>query len=236
MSSAPQTGPDRILPAEDHRAWDPQAAVKLRLAESGPGAIQPISIPTLFRQQVEAIPDNKALRALGRQGEDIHWTWTQYHEEVSAAAKGFIELGLEPFHTVTILGHNDPSWHISALAAIHAGGFGCGIYQTNGPAACQYIAKDSKANIMVVGDLDQLQKVLEIRSSLPSLRAIVVYGEEDVTKGEKEVLSWSELIHLGNSTSDTILNARLANIAINQGTLRAQCSAMTPSPTQPGTT
>ena len=86
--------------------------------------------------QVEAIPNKKALQALGRQGEDIHWTWTQYHEEVtffsspmssgsiylanltlslaqvSAAAKGFIELGLEPFHTVTILGHNDPSWHI----------------------------------------------------------------------------------------------------------------------------
>ena len=32
--------------------------------------------------------------------------------QVSAAAKGFIELGLEPFHTVTILGQNDPSWHI----------------------------------------------------------------------------------------------------------------------------
>ena len=99
-----QAGPDRILPAEDHRAWDPAAPVKLRLADSGPGAIQPISIPTLFRKQVsgaqsacdscvplppfpavkvEAIPDNKALQALGRQGEDIQWTWTQYHEEVS---------------------------------------------------------------------------------------------------------------------------------------------------------
>ena len=93
--------------------------------------------------------------------------------QVWAAAKGFIELGLEPFHTVTILGHNDPSWHIrlgtmdcpylpSALAAVHAGGFGCGIYQTNGPAACQYIAEDSKANVMVVGDLDQLQKVVHL--------------------------------------------------------------------------
>ena len=35
-----------------------------------------------------------------------------YPAQVWAAAKGFIELGLEPFHTVTILGHNHPSWHI----------------------------------------------------------------------------------------------------------------------------
>ena len=29
-----------------------------------------------------------------------------------AVGKGLIELGLEQFHTVAILGHNDPAWHI----------------------------------------------------------------------------------------------------------------------------
>ena len=32
----------------------------------------------------------------------------------------------------------------SNLAAIHAGGFATGIYQTNTAAACQYIAEDSR--------------------------------------------------------------------------------------------
>ena len=76
-----------------------------------------------------------------------------------AVGKGLIELGLEQFHTVAILGHNDPAWHISNLAAIHAGGFSTGIYQTNTAAACQYIADDSRANVVVVGDLVQLEKV-----------------------------------------------------------------------------
>ena len=76
-----------------------------------------------------------------------------------AVGKGLIELGLEQFHTVAILGHNDPAWHIrwksvlcsasqylsSNLAAIHAGGFSTGIYQTNTAAACQYIADDSRS-------------------------------------------------------------------------------------------
>ena len=33
-------------------------------------------------------------------------------KQVRAVGKGLIELGLEPFHTVAILGHNDPAWHI----------------------------------------------------------------------------------------------------------------------------
>ena len=32
--------------------------------------------------------------------------------KVLAVSQAFIELGLEPFHTVAILGHNDPCWHI----------------------------------------------------------------------------------------------------------------------------
>ena len=94
--------------------------------------------------------------------------------KVLTVARAFIELGLEPFHTVAILGHNDPCWHMrsqsekttmltimittmswavhiyeinicvddgkeapneksrsSNLAAVHAGGFATGIYQTN---------------------------------------------------------------------------------------------------------
>ena len=62
--------------------------------------------------QVERVPDSKALWSRGRTDEDVFHTWSQYHEEVRAAAKGFIELGLEPFHTVAILGHNAPAWSI----------------------------------------------------------------------------------------------------------------------------
>jgi long-chain-fatty-acid--CoA ligase ACSBG len=41
--------------------------------------------------------------------------------DVRTAAKGFIALGLEPFHSVCILGFNAPEWFISDLAAIFAG-------------------------------------------------------------------------------------------------------------------
>ena len=44
----------------------------------------------------------------------------------------------------------------------------------------------------------------------------MLYGEEEPPPGEKGVISWNHLVNLGQATTDTILDTRLANIAINQ--------------------
>jgi hypothetical protein len=55
------------------------------------------------------------------------WTYREYHEDVLTAAKAMIHYGLEPYHSVGILGFNSPEWFIADLAAIFAGGFASGI-------------------------------------------------------------------------------------------------------------
>lgn len=42
-------------------------------------------------------------------------------------------------------------------------GFAVGIYTTNSPEACQYVADNCKANILVVENHKQLQKILQVR-------------------------------------------------------------------------
>lgn len=37
-----------------------------------------------------------------------------------------------------------------------------GIYATNSPEACQYVVTDSKANVIVVENQKQLDKVLQV--------------------------------------------------------------------------
>ena len=54
-------------------------------------------------------------------------------------------------------------------------GFAVGIYTTNSPEACHYVAADCEANICVVENDVQLQKILQVRDRLPHLRAIVQY-------------------------------------------------------------
>lgn len=54
-------------------------------------------------------------------------------------------------------------------------GLAVGIYTTNSPEACQYVADNCKANIIVVENHKQLQKILQVQDSLPHLKAIVQY-------------------------------------------------------------
>jgi hypothetical protein len=51
----------------------------------------------------------------------------------------FIDLGLNRFDIVCILGFNSPEWHISYLGAIFAGGLSAGIYPTNGTCLIRVI-------------------------------------------------------------------------------------------------
>ena len=49
------------------------------------------------------------------------WNYEQYYAEVQLVARGFIHLGLQRHHAVTILGQNSPEWVIADLGAIFAG-------------------------------------------------------------------------------------------------------------------
>jgi len=206
-------GPDQILPTNALHCWDSRGAVKIRLG--GPEKIKsapPISVPSLLKKCADRAPNKLAMR-VKRNGDWVRWTYKEYLNDVRTAAKGFIALGLERYHSVCILGFNSPEWFISDLASIFAGGFAAGIYTTNTPEACGYCAIDSQANIFVVEDEKQLAKVLEIREKLPHLRAIIQYSGEPTTPG---VLSWAKLMTLGSQQSDEKLEERLKLQAINQ--------------------
>ena len=82
VGQAAGAGADRVLPAEDHRAWSADGAVRLRLTETGPQAVPPVSVPTLFRGVVERLPGGLALRTRGPAGEYRDWTFHQYHQDV----------------------------------------------------------------------------------------------------------------------------------------------------------
>lgn len=62
-------------------------------------------------------------------------------------------------------------------------GFAAGIYTTNSPEACHYCAVKSYANIIVVEDKKQLDKILSIKDRLPALKAIVQYSGKPEAEG-----------------------------------------------------
>ncbi|KAL4608362.1 long-chain-fatty-acid-CoA ligase ACSBG2 isoform X1 [Arapaima gigas] len=183
--------------------------VKLRLSDSGPASVPPLTVHQLFCRAVERFGDYTALA--WKQGEQ--WsklTYKEYYQQCRTVAKGFLKLGLERYHGVGILGFNSPEWFMADIGAILAGGFAVGIYTTNSPEACQYVAENCQANILVVENHKQLQKILQVQDKLPHLKAVIQY--KDALKEKRpNLFTWAEFMEMGRDEPDDPLDGIIAS-------------------------
>ena len=224
--SANTVGPDRVLVSDKFTTTHPDGAVRIRTNSHPSSRSAPKSVWTMIQETVSRAPHHTAL-AVKRGGVWQKWSYAEYERDICRVAKAFIKLGLEPHHSVDIIGHNAPEWHMSNIAAIIAGGLATGIYASNSPEAVKYVAKHSRANIMVVEDEEQLRKLENSQKDLPNLKAIIQYSGEASVPG---VLSWAELLMIGDNTSDSVLQARLEAQAVNQPCMLVYTSGTTGHP------
>ncbi|XP_048415618.1 long-chain-fatty-acid--CoA ligase ACSBG2 isoform X2 [Stegostoma tigrinum] len=188
--------------------------VKVRLHDSDSSEQPPVTVHQMFVESVRKYGDYMALAS--KNGEN--WkklTFKQYYNECRDAGKSFLKLGLQRFHGVGILGFNSPEWFIANIGAILAGGLAVGIYTTNSPEACQYVASDSEANVLVVENNKQLQKILQIQDQLPHLKAIVQYKDE-LKEKRPNLYTWAEFMQLGKDVPDAHLDEIIASQKPNQ--------------------
>jgi len=117
---------------------------------------------------------------------------------------------MQPHDVVNIIGFNSPEWLMADVGSILAGGIPAGLYTTNGPDACHYVAEHSKATIAVCENLEHLNKFLEIRDRLPHLKALVMWTGEVPHGTTGAVYSWKDFLALGTKISTEVLNERMA--------------------------
>ncbi|KAM4573273.1 long-chain-fatty-acid--CoA ligase ACSBG1 [Odontesthes bonariensis] len=214
--------------APAHSLWttDARSSVKLRIDEGCQE--EPITVHQMFKASVEKYGNLHAL-ASKRNNKWEKITFLEYYQFCRRAAKSFIKLGLERFHGVAILGFNSAEWFFSAVGAIMAGGVMTGIYATNSPEACQYVASDSKANIIVVENQKQLDKILQIQDRLPHLKAIVQYSGR-LQQKVSNLYSWDEFLELGLDVSDKQLDDIISSQSANQCCILIYTSGTTGKP------
>lgn len=219
---------NKVIPASAYVSSNSLEPVKLRITDKEYANNSPKSIPYLFHQVVQRIPNVTAM-VVKRDGALLKWSYTQYYEQVLIVAKAFIKLGLERGNGVGILGFNAPEWFLSNLGAIYAGGVAVGIYTTNTADACAFVAEDSKVNIMVVENHQQLQKILEVKHKLPLLKAIIVYSGEVAVK-QPNIYSWQEIMDIGQEVPMSAVHETLKLIAPNKCCLVIYTSGTTGNP------
>uniref|UniRef100_A0A8C4I8K7 long-chain-fatty-acid--CoA ligase n=1 Tax=Dicentrarchus labrax TaxID=13489 RepID=A0A8C4I8K7_DICLA len=203
-----------LAPADQLWSTSRDKAVRLRMEGSGSASNTPITIHQMFLETVESYGDHSAL-VYKKEGQWVTMTWRQYYEQCRAAAKSFLRLGLERYHGVGILGFNSPEWFISDVGCIFAGGLATGIYTTNSPEACQYVADNCQANVLVVENQKQLEKILQVKDQLPHLKAIVQYKGELQQKAPF-LYTWAEFMKLGEDVPEEQLNAMIESLRANE--------------------
>ncbi len=159
-------------------------------------------------ETVERFPDREAYKEkkFGR-WEGI--TWRGFYEEMLLLGRGLIHLGVNRGDGCTILSANCTRWLISDLAAISVGAIPAGVYATNSPEQCSYIAGHCEASVAFVENDEQLQKFKEIKDQLPNLKAIILFEGSD----EDEMIHrWEDVLDMGRSVPEGDILSRIEAI------------------------
>jgi len=176
---------------------------------------KPMTVFDVFKSTVARFGDNQAVSVERGEGNWKHWTYREYYSEVVQFGQALLAVGFKPFECVNIVGFNSPEWFFADLGAIAVGGVAAGIYTTNSPDACHYVAEHSDCAVVVVENKHQLDKFIEIQDRLPKLKAIVVYNEdscvpEDGAQKKVPIYTYNQFIALGKDVSAGDVEERIA--------------------------
>ena len=143
------------------------------------------------------------------------WTWDQTACAVDEIANGLLSLGFAKGDCASILSNTVVEWVWADLAVLSCSGVSNGIYPTDASNQVHYLCEDSRTRFLFVEDDEQLDKALEVRSTLPLLRKIVVFDMEGLrTLDDPNVISLDALRALGRAHKAAHPNALQERIAL----------------------
>lgn len=159
------------------------------------------TVPKLFLEAVRQRGDKVAMREKDF-GVWQEVTWRDYYDHVKFFALGLKQLGLQKGSRVCIQSENNQEWVYADLAIQSAGGITVGVYPTNPAAEVGYIVNDCSAEFFIAEDQEHVDKVLEVRDRLPSLRYIISMNMKGVkTYNDPMIIGFKAVEHLGMEVS-----------------------------------
>lgn len=173
------------------------------------GKMAPQTMMDIFEEACAENPKEEAL-FFERGGTWQSWTWNHYHKEVISFAKALINIGVDPYKTVNILGFNSPEWFTAFMGGIYACVVPSGVYLTNNSETCVYIAEHSECGCLVLDSIAQYKKYEKDLAKLKHLKAVVFYcdlKEEDLKAMMNHyvpIYQWKDFIELGKRANNDL--------------------------------
>jgi long-chain-fatty-acid--CoA ligase ACSBG len=205
------------------RMWVTNASDEIAirfLSDEGAAAETPITVIQAFKNAVEKFGDKVALTSADFK---TNLTWRQYYEECRRFAKSLIQLEVQPYESVNMIGYNSIEYVVANMGGILAQTIAAGVYTTNNAEACHYVSEHSDAAVVVCQGLKQLEKYLAIQDRLPKLKALVMYNIAYSDKdgpvqldelperpeGSVPLYTWEQFQALGAEVPDAQLDERM---------------------------
>jgi long-chain acyl-CoA synthetase len=132
---------------------------------------------------------------------DASKTWRslsteEVRERVDAAGRGLAALGLRPGDRVGLISQNSERWMLSDFAMACTGLVNVPLYPTLTPEQVRFILDDSGARVLIVEDVEQLDRLRRELRDAGLLRVVLLRDEGETPK---DVLTWTELLESGRA-------------------------------------
>ena len=133
----------------------------------------------MFFDRVAKNPGAEAFRyPVGETWKSV--TWKESGERVTNLAAGLLSLGIQPEQRVGIASGTRYEWILADLAIMASGGATTTVYPSTNAEDTAYIISDSECQVVFVEDDDQLAKLTERKSEIPTVgKVITIDGEGD---------------------------------------------------------
>jgi long-chain acyl-CoA synthetase len=110
------------------------------------------------------------------------WTWAQTREEVEALALGLLDMGVNEGDFIAVIGRNRPKLYWSMMAAQMVGAVPVPLYQDAAADEMAYAMAHCGARFVIVGDQEQVDKVLDIQDGLETFEAMIYLDPRGLRK------------------------------------------------------
>ncbi|MBD3665790.1 AMP-binding protein [Sulfitobacter aestuariivivens] len=160
------------------------------LAQSSPAG-GPQSVPALLHRNAQKFANAPAYREK-EYGIWQSWTWSQTRDEVEALALGLLEMGVNEGDFIAIIGRNRPYLYWAMVSAQMVGAVPVPLYQDANAEEMAYVMNHCGARFAVVGDQEQVDKIIEVQAGLPDFEQMIYLDPRGLRKYDHSALTQYE--------------------------------------------
>ncbi len=130
------------------------------------------TFPHLLLKHAAERPDAPALREK-EYGIWQTWSWSDTARTVRHMACGLAALGLQRGQNLALISDNRPHLYMGFVAAQALGAVPVPLYQDAVAAEMTFVMQDAEITVAFAENQEQVDKLLEVRETVPSIRAII---------------------------------------------------------------